>query len=176
MKRPIGIIAAVLGCALLALATVPGYYIYNIYNNHHKHPFGDFAERKEDFDALARIVEENRALIEQYPAAGVNGRLLGILSDGSIYIYASYPQNRYLPLTDGEKQTVASIASRYGGYSFLRVFDGGFLLMGDGESNLFSVLAHAENRSGLREMIPGELFERRIDELSDGWFCVYLRR
>ena len=50
------------------------------------------------------------------------------------------------------------------------------VLMGDGESNLFSVLVHAENRRGLREMILGKLFERRIDKLSDGWYCVYLRR
>lgn len=177
MKRTLIIIAAVLGCVLLALAAVPGYFIYRHYSGLHRHPFGDLAERKEDFDTLARIVDENRATIERYPAAGgdFGGRLLEIGTDGNIHIIAN-PQVDRLPLTDEEKQAVASIRSRYGGYYDLRVYDGGFLLMGDGESNLFSVLAHAENRRGLRETIPGKLFERRIDMLSDGWFCVYLRR
>ena len=176
MKRTLIIIAAVLGCVLLVLAAVPGYFIYRYYGNLHKHPFGDLAERREDFDTLARIVDENRALIEMYPATGgVVGRYLELSADGNIHIFA-YPQVDRLPLTDEEKQAVASIRSRYGGYYNLRVYDGGFLLMGDGESNLFSVLVHADNRRIVREMIPGKLFERRIDMLSDGWFCVYLRR
>ena len=177
MKRTLIIIAAVPGCVLLALAAVPGYFIYHHYNNLHRHPFGDFAEWESDFDTLARIVDENRATIGQYPAAddGVGGRYLELGADGDIHIFA-YPQVDRLPLTDEEKQAVASIRSRYWGYYNLRVYDDCFLLMGDGESNLFSALAHADNRRIVREMISGKLFERRIDKLPDGWFCVYLRR
>ena len=175
MKRTLIIIAAVLGCVLLVLAAVPGYFIYRYCRNLHRHPFGDLAEQKENFDTLARIVDENRALIETYPAAsGVGGRYLELSADGNIHILA-YPQVDRLPLTDEEKQAVASIRSRYGGYYNLCVYDGGFLLMGDGESNLFSVLAHAENRRALRKMIAGKPFDRHIVKLSEQWFCVFER-
>lgn len=176
MKRTLIIIAAVLGSVLLVLAAVPGYFIYRYYGNLHRHPFGNLAAWESDFDMLARIVDENRALIETYPATGgVGGRYLELSADGNIHIFA-YPQVDRLPLTDEEIRAGASIRSHYGGYYNLRVYDGGFLLMGDGESNLFSVLVHAENRRAVREMISGKPFERRIDKLSDGWYCVYLRR
>ena len=176
MKRPLLIIAAVTVCVLLAPAAVPGYLFYNEYRNLHRHPFGDFAAWESDFETLARIVDENRAAVGQYPAADDGGRLLELRSDGDVYIFASYPQNRYLPLTDAEKRAVASIRSRFGEYYHLRVYDGGFLLMGDNESDLITVLAHSENRRALRKMIEGKPFERRIVKLTDGWYCIFRRR